>query len=183
MNVRCQVQTARTQGCSQQRPIPRVYSIHSFLHSRMLTLLAPFGCPGSDKPPPSRSARLSQGSSAINSPGSVQSTPRQRDPGDVGTPRGGPDAAEGQSRLLRGGAIPAEPGNKRLSWSDFPGQPRSAADPCLGLPAWWAPPLLRVLVQPGLLESPSLLPPAPSLCPPSQQGPVEKRAILTREEC
>ena len=91
---------------------------------------------------------------------------------------GGPDAVEGQSRLPRGGAIPAEPGNKRLSWSDFPGQPG-----LLRAPAWGAPPLLQMLVQPGLLESPSLLPPAPSLCLPSQQGPAEKRTILTREEC
>ena len=43
---------------------------HSFFDSRMLTLLGPFGCSGSDKSP-SRSDQLSQGSSAINSPGSV----------------------------------------------------------------------------------------------------------------
>ena len=109
---------------------------HSSFDSRMLTLLGPSGCSGSDKSPPSRSAQLSQGSSAINSPGSVQSTPRQRDPGDVGAPRwrraGGPDAAEGQSRLPRGGAIPAEPGNKRLSWRDYPGQPGSAVGSAWG---------------------------------------------------
>ena len=109
---------------------------HSSFDSRMLTLLGPSGCSGSDTSPPSRSAQLSQGSSAINSPGSVQSTPRQRDPGDVGAPRwrraGGPDAAEGQSRLPRGGAIPAEPGNKRPSWRDYPGQPGSAVGSAWG---------------------------------------------------
>lgn len=53
--------------------------------------------------------------------------------------RGGPDAVEGQSRLPRGGAILAEPGNKCLSWRDFPGQPRSCGPlpgaPCLVGPA------------------------------------------------
>lgn len=147
---------------------------HSFFDSRMLTLLGPFGCSGSDKSPPSRSAQLSQGSSAINSPGSVQSTPRQRDPGDVGAPRwwwwwGGPDAVEGQSRLPRGGAIPAEPGNKRLSWSDYPGQPRSAVGSAWGfLPDG---PLLSSRCRRSLVGwNPHLccLLPPPSAHPPSK---------------
>lgn len=86
---------------------------------------------------------------------------------------------------VRAGFPEEVPSRLSLATSVFPGGTflgsQGPAGLCLGLPAWWAPPLLQV--QPGLQESPTLLPPAPSLCPLSQQGPVDKRTILTREEC
>ena len=65
---------------------------------------------------------------------------------------------------------PADPWDNCLAWDGFPGQPKSAVDLCLGLPAWRTPPLLQMPAQPGLLESPSLLSPCPppSVCPPSK---------------
>lgn len=143
---------------------------HSFLHShRMLTLLGPFGCPGSDKSPPS--GYNSQGSSAIKSQVCNQHHDRGTRRMRESVKAGGPDAVEGQSRLPRGGAIPAEPGSKCLSWEGLS----------------WAAKVLRASAWGSLPGGPlssrcSLVCRNPQLCcllpPPSVHSP--SKALWTR---
>lgn len=136
------------------------------------------GCSGSDKSPPSRSAQFPGERYAINSHSSGQSAPRQRDTGDVGAPGRGPNAVGGPEQASQRRRHPTEPRDNRLAWDGFPGQPKSAVDLCLGLPARRTPPLLQMPAQPGLLRSPSLLPPCrpPSVHPPSKA--LQRRGLF-----
>lgn len=110
------------------------------------------GCSGSDKSPPSKSTQFPGERYAINSHGSGQSAPRQRDTEDVGAPRRGPNAVGGgQSRLPRGGAIPLSPGTIVLpgmaflgsqsqlwtsAWGCLPGGPLLSSRCQLSLVCW-----------------------------------------------